>query len=95
MEEAAARIAIDALLGVYNIPRISQVQLIYRASLVDGQFGVGPESLETRLFAWEEIPWADLAFPTVHWALKHWHETRDAARFVPFGNPPGLDADSL
>ncbi len=95
MEEAEARIAIDGLLAVYNIPRISQVQLIYRANLLDGQYGVGPESLETRLFAWEEIPWAELAFPTVHWALKHWHETRDAAQFVPFGNPPGLDANSF
>jgi ADP-ribose pyrophosphatase YjhB (NUDIX family) len=33
-EEACAEIAIDQLLAVYNIPRISQVQLIYRATLV-------------------------------------------------------------
>src|SRR5271156_4529673 len=30
-EEALADIAIDGLLAVYSIPRISQVQLIYRA----------------------------------------------------------------
>mgnify|MGYP000747623054 CR=1 FL=1 len=33
MEEAGAAIAIDALLAIYSIPRISQVQLIYRATL--------------------------------------------------------------
>jgi ADP-ribose pyrophosphatase YjhB (NUDIX family) len=33
-EEALAHIEIDALLAVYNIPRISQVQVIYRARLV-------------------------------------------------------------
>ena len=33
-EEALARIEIDALLAVYNIPRISQVQVIYRARLL-------------------------------------------------------------
>ena len=32
-EEARAEIAIDGLLAVYDIPRISQVQLIYRARL--------------------------------------------------------------
>lgn len=30
-EEALAEIRIDSLLAVYNVPRISQVQLIYRA----------------------------------------------------------------
>ena len=32
-EEAGVRIEIDQLLAVYSIPRISQIQLIYRASL--------------------------------------------------------------
>src|ERR1043166_8205958 len=40
MEEATAAIAIDALLTVYAIPRISQVQLIYRATL-NGDFAPG------------------------------------------------------
>lgn len=34
-------------------------------------FGCGPESLESRVFALHEIPWADLAFPTVRQALLH------------------------
>lgn len=34
-------------------------------------YGCGPESLESRLFALHEIPWADLAFPTVRQALLH------------------------
>ena len=43
-EEACARIAIDALLGIYSVPRISQVQLIYRATLAEPGFAAGPES---------------------------------------------------
>ena len=31
LEEAEAEIVVDGLLAIYNIPRISQVQLIYRA----------------------------------------------------------------
>jgi ADP-ribose pyrophosphatase YjhB (NUDIX family) len=86
-EEAQARIAIDGLLAIYDIPRISQVQLIYRATLVDSAIGAGPESLEVRLFRWEEIPWHDLAFPSVKWALDHFREVGDAAVVVTRGNP--------
>ena len=56
-EEARARIEIDCLLAVYEIPRISQVQLIYRARLRSPDVEPGPESLEVGLFRWDEIPW--------------------------------------
>src|SRR5579885_1486913 len=74
LEEAGARSAIDGLLAVYDIPRISQVQMIYRARLAAPGFEPGPESLEVQLFAWEEIPWDDLAFPSVRWSLQHFRE---------------------
>lgn len=86
-EEAMAKIEIDRLLAVYSVPRISQVQLIFRATLATGDFAPGTESLETALFAWEEIPWDLLAFPSVHWALTHHRESAGLATFAPFGNP--------
>src|SRR5262249_46592879 len=49
-EEARAWIAIEGLLAIYDIPRISQVQLIYRATLLDEKVAPGPESLDVRLF---------------------------------------------
>lgn len=88
-EEACADIAIDQLLAVYNIPRISQVQLIYRATLAEPQFAAGPESLEVQLTEWNDIPWTELAFPSVHWALGHYRTVLDQASFPPFSNPPG------
>lgn len=87
-EEALAEIRIDRLLAIYSVPRISQVQLIFRAGLADGNFGAGPESLEAKLFAWEEIPWNELAFPSVFWALHHHREVQGQAAFAPFDNPP-------
>lgn len=87
-EEACARIEIDALLAVYNIPRIGQVQMMYRARLADGKFAAGEESSEVGLFAFDDIPWDQLAFPSVVWALRHWNEVRHLPDFVPFGNPP-------
>jgi len=75
-EEARARIEIEGLLAIYDIPRISQVQLIYRARLLDQAIEPGPESLEVRLFEWAEIPWGELAFPSIEWALQHDREAR-------------------
>ena len=90
-EEARARIEIEALLAVYTIPRLSQVQLIYRGHLADAAIEPGPESLEVGLFSLEEVPWNDIAFPSVRWALGHYQQSRDSVRFPPYVNLPGED----
>lgn len=82
-EEARAKLEIDQLLATYAITRISQVQLIYRARLVTPDVSAGPESREVGLFTWDEIPWDELAFPSVHWALEHFRQTRDQEIFAP------------
>jgi len=92
-EEARARIAIDALLAVYSVPRISQVQLIYRATLAEPGFSAGPESEAVALFAWDGIPWQDLAFPSVKWALDEYRARLGQAVFAPGVNPPGMTGD--
>jgi ADP-ribose pyrophosphatase YjhB (NUDIX family) len=94
-EEARARIAIDALLAVYAIPRISQVQLIYRATLAEPGFSAGPESQEVKLFGWDEIPWSDLAFPSVHWALAEYRARLGQTAFAPGVNPAGQTGDGI
>lgn len=82
-EEACAELAIDRLLAVYSVTRISQVQLIYRASLAKPAYAAGPESREVAVFDWERIPWDDLAFPTVRWALNDYHQSRHLTDFAP------------
>ncbi len=86
-EEAYAKIEISSLLAVYDIPRLSQVQLIYRARLVDEAVKPGIESQAVALFKWDEIPWSEIAFPTVHWALHHDRELGDTMIFAPRTNP--------
>lgn len=88
LEEAGCEIALDGLLAVYSIPRISQVQLIWRARVLTEPVA-GPESEEVAFFAWDEIPWAELAFPSVTWALNHWREVEGRPSFPAFGNPDG------
>ncbi len=92
-EEARARLILDQLLAIYSIPRISQIQLIYRARLESPEVAPGPESLETGLFLWDEIPWDDLAFPSVRWALDNFREVAGQANFAPRGNPGGATGD--
>ncbi|KAB0681200.1 NUDIX hydrolase [Aureimonas leprariae] len=94
-EEAGAAIAIRRLLAVYSVPRISQVQLIFRADLPDGEARPGIETLELRFFGFDEIPWDELAFPSVHWALRHDAEAEAGAPPIPFGNPDGQAGDVL
>ena len=88
-EEARAKIALDGVLAIYNIPRLSQVQIIYRARLVSPEIEPGPESAAVDLFRWEDIPWPDLAFPSVHWALEHARDIGDAEHFTARTNPEG------
>lgn len=92
-EEANAAIVIDRLLAVYTIPRIAQVQIMYLAHLAEEAFSAGPESLEVRLVRWDEIPWQDIAFPSVTWALEQYRSVEGLHDFPPFSNPPGEYGD--
>lgn len=90
-EEARAHIVFDGLLGVYSISRIGQIQLIFRARFADPaqpSFAAGPESAAVGLFAWDEIPWDELAFPSVRWSLAAWRDAQGGPLGQPAGNPP-------
>ncbi|MBU6428039.1 MAG: zinc ribbon domain-containing protein [Cyanobacteria bacterium REEB65] len=72
LEEACAAVAIERLLAVYSLPHVGQVQVFFTGRMQGPEFSCGNESLEVRLFTWEDLPWDDLAFPTIHWALKQY-----------------------
>ncbi|MGI4748108.1 MAG: NUDIX domain-containing protein [Janthinobacterium lividum] len=89
-EEAGASIVLDGILAIYNISRIGQVQIIYRGRFTDPANPVieaGVESLEVGLFDWAGIPWSEIAFPSVRWALDAWRQIGQAPLLAPFGNP--------
>ena len=76
-EEACAQVDDLQLYTVINVPHISQVYLIYRGRLRDGTHAPGLESLETQLVTPDDIPWDNLAFPTMRCTLQHY--VRDLA----------------
>jgi ADP-ribose pyrophosphatase YjhB (NUDIX family) len=81
LEEAGARIAIDAPFSLVSVPRVNQVHLFYRARLLDLEFKPGEESLEVALVEEAVVPWKDIAFRTVGITLKHWFADRRAGDF--------------
>jgi ADP-ribose pyrophosphatase YjhB (NUDIX family) len=70
VEEACATLRDLNLYMLIDVPHISQVHVFFRAALVDLDFAAGVESLEVRLFEEADIPWSELAFPTVSRALE-------------------------
>lgn len=80
-EEARANVANESFYRMFDLPHINQVYMFYRAELVDGVFGAGPESLESALFTEAEIPWHDMAFPVVVETLREFFEDRKTGEF--------------
>jgi ADP-ribose pyrophosphatase YjhB (NUDIX family) len=70
VEESGARIELHGLFSLLNVPHVHQVHMFYLATLLDLDYQAGVESLEVRMFAEEEIPWADIAFPTIRHTLE-------------------------
>ncbi len=74
-EEALAEVDIEDLFAVVNVVHAQQVHMLFRARLVGG-FGAGDESLEVQLFSEDRVPWDDIAFGSVRYALEKFFEDR-------------------
>jgi len=80
-EEAGCNIRLDSLFAVVSIPHIHQVHFFYRAKMLDLSLNPGEETLEAMLFSEQQIPWQDLAFRSIRYALEqHFSERRDGAQ---------------
>lgn len=76
-EEATAQCDNLRLFSVYNLPRISQVYLMFQGQLRDGFARASEETLEVGLFDESEVPWDELAFPVVAETLTRYFELRE------------------
>ncbi|MCK5769430.1 NUDIX hydrolase [Algiphilus sp.] len=78
LEESGADVEIEDLCAIINVPYIAQVYLSYRARMRGPRHHPTPESSETCLVAPEDIPWDELAFPTIWHSLRFWMADREA-----------------
>ncbi|MBK4736984.1 NUDIX hydrolase [Noviherbaspirillum pedocola] len=69
-EEAGANIRLQQLFAMLNVPHVHQVHMFYLADLLDLNYAAGVESLDVRLFSEAEIPWEEIAFPTITQTLR-------------------------
>ncbi|RTL38937.1 MAG: NUDIX domain-containing protein [Burkholderiales bacterium] len=82
-EEAGADVEMGPLYSLMNVVRVGQVHLFYLARLRSPAFNPGPESLEARLFAEDDIPWDEIAFKTTRETLRLYFEDRRAGQGFP------------
>ena len=75
-EEAQAEVEIGSLLAVVHVLHADQVHVMFRAKLPQPRFGPSPESLEVGLYREDEIPWQDIAFRSVDFALRCYFDDR-------------------
>ena len=80
-EETLATVKDPVPFALVNVPHVHQVHLFFRALLEHGSHGVGAETLETGLFDAPGIPWAEIAFPSVRYALECYQADRSRGQF--------------
>lgn len=81
LEEAGARVEIQHLFALLNVPHVEQIHFFYLARLLDLDVSAGEESLEVHLFSEDDIPWDEIAFPTVTETLRCYFEDRRKGHF--------------
>ncbi len=80
LEEAGARVELQGLYSVIDVPHVDQIHLFFRAQLLNTDFDPGTESLEVQLFDEADIPWHEIAFRTVAQTLRWYFEDRAAPK---------------
>jgi len=92
-EEAGANIELGKLFSLLNVARVHQVHMFYLATLVDLDFAPGEESLDVQMFTQAQIPWDDLAFPTIRTTLELFFA--DRARMKKEGGGYGFHTQDI
>ena len=84
-EEANAKIKIQCLHTIYDIPHIGQVYLLFLAQLQNLDFFPGEETLDLRLFKKADIKWDEIAFSPIIYCLQNFFDN----------DPQNIDTDKL
>jgi ADP-ribose pyrophosphatase YjhB (NUDIX family) len=80
-EETGSKAKIKMPYTMFSLPHINQIHFFYLAELLDEDFGPTSESEEVRLFEESQIPWDELAFPTVKKTLEYYLEDNKTNNF--------------
>jgi ADP-ribose pyrophosphatase YjhB (NUDIX family) len=76
LEEAMAEVEIGSLLAVVHVLHADQVHVMFRARMLAPHFGPTPESLEVMMCDEAGVPWDQIAFRSVDFALRRYFDDR-------------------
>lgn len=75
-EESGVRVEIDRLLAVMDVPEIGQVHVVYGGRACSADPHPTDETSEVALMAEADIPWNEIAFPSIYHGLKYFFADR-------------------
>ena len=70
LEEAGAHVEVLGPHSHVDLTHIGQHYAMFRAQLTSPEIQAGRESLECAFVRYDDVPWDELAFPAVHFALR-------------------------
>jgi len=70
-----------ALYIIGTITPISEVHVVFRAELDNPEYTAGEETIEVGLFAEDEVPWDDFAFPELKDSLRYFYRELKKNKF--------------
>ena len=73
-EEAGIEPEIDHLHTIYDLPHIGQIYFLFKAVCESPNHTPGIETIESKWVTYNDIPWDDLAFTSVEFGLKRFHD---------------------
>jgi ADP-ribose pyrophosphatase YjhB (NUDIX family) len=81
LEEAGVQVELGKLYTVIDVPQVDQIHIYFLAHAANGELDPGPESLDARYYALDEIPWDNLSFRSVSTTLKHYINDLSSGQF--------------
>ncbi|SDI71950.1 NUDIX hydrolase [Pseudomonas panipatensis] len=86
-EESGVRAEILSPYSIFSVPTISEVYIIFRAIALEETGQYGPETLDYRFFAADEIPWDAIYYPAIRQILERYIAERRAGVYgIYMGN---------
>ncbi len=80
-EEALADIEVGDLFAIINVLHVNQVHMMFLAQMRTPEHGPGDETLESELILPADIPWQDLAFPSIRFTLERYLHDLERGHF--------------
>ena len=80
-EETSAKVSIEKLYMVANLPKANFIYLLYLARLKESIFSTTNESIEIKLFDEKNVPWDNIAFHTTKLSLQYFFNDAEKNQF--------------